>query len=453
MNDILWTILLLSVPGLPLLLAFPALHSRIPWFRYFAILPAAIVVALPVTYTVELSWFLFDAGLGVDGVSRLLLGVSALLWFVASISFSKEVQASEKQPAHKLMPSIFLLAMAANFGAILAIDLVSFFVFSTLLGYAFYGLLVTGANAGLHNDARRAGRIYLVAMIVADLLIFEVLLITAFATGDTAFAAVHQGMAQSDYLTLYLWLVVFSFAIKAGIWPLHFWLVVVLRRVTPALAILLCAVPVTIALLGMLRWLPLGQITSPEMGLMLQGIGVLAVSYAVILMLFGLLKNRQKKLVVIHALVLIGGLFTVAIGTGLADAAVWNQYGNGLYYFIAGFGFFAVILFAITTGLQSTNNHSATTAVQADASTEWFEHWSASIVSWVGDVSDHAIPRWRSQWLAKMHHLLLLFDHLQSVMSVNERSLRVWSLAITLFLLLAVVLIFILMFSGISVTS
>jgi hypothetical protein len=58
-KDFLSVLLLLSVPGLPLLLAFPALRSRLSWSCYFALLPAVILLALPTTVSVDLPWLLF----------------------------------------------------------------------------------------------------------------------------------------------------------------------------------------------------------------------------------------------------------------------------------------------------------------------------------------------------------------------------------------------------------
>jgi len=446
-------LLLMSVPGLPLLMVFPTLRRHVPGFPYVAILPAAIVALLPITYAFELPGLMLNAGLGVDGISRLLLGMSVLLWLLVSILFSKDLSVSLKQPANNLLSSFFLVAMAGNFGAILAIDLVSFFSFSTLLGYALYGLIISGANESTYNATRRAGKIYLVLMIIADVVLFEVLLITALSNDNLRFAAVHQAMAQADASVMYLWLVVFAFAIKAGIWPLHFWLVVVLRRVRPATAILLSAVPVSIAMLGMLRWLPLGEISAPQSGLIIQATGVFAVFYAISLMYFGWQKNRQRKLVVIHALVLAGGLFMFAIGSGLSDAALWHQYGNAMYYFIASLGFASVILLAMTLRVRSGSKHSATTAAPVDAASTWFELWAASLIGWAGKVSAETVPGWRSWWFAKMRYLLLLLHRGQRVITADERLLRVWSLAMTLFLSLAVLITFILVLSGGSAIS
>ncbi len=456
MNETISIILLVSVPGLPLLLAFSALRARLPWFRYGALLPAALVALLPISYSVELPWLLFGSELRIDGVSRLLLGVSVLLWLAAAASFSKASTDSENQltasangsPLVHLNPMFFLLAMAGNFGAILANDVVLFFVSTMLLGYAFYGLLVTTVQGELQVEALRAGRIYLVAMIVADLLLFEVLLIIAFVTDNLSFAAVHQDIVQSDSSSLYLWLVLLGFALKAGIWPLHFWLLVVLRRVRPALALLLCAVPLSMALLGMLRWLPLGEISTPETALVVQSAGVIAVLYAIGFGLLSWSKKESKNTVALYSIVLISGLFIMAIGTGLSDAATWDRYENSLYVLLAILILASAVLLALTmlTSSKSSGQTSSSTSTErTDADSAWFERWATSTVYWVANICNNKLPKWQNGWLENTRYLWLQCCRGKKVMKVYEHYLRGWSLAMTLFLSLTVTISFIVM--------
>ena len=217
MSDILCVLLLLSVPGLPLLLVFPALHSRLSRPYYFAMLPAVILLVLPATASVDLPWLLFGTKLGLDGSFRWLLAMSVLLWvFAASL-----LQPLKDLATNNRLISFFLLTLAGSLGTILATGLVGFFVFSSLMGYAFYGLLVSAGG----DTTRRGGRVYLVLLIVADLALFEAMLIAAATTtGDLTFDSVYLAMAMSDSPDLFLLMVLVGFALKAGVWPLNFWL-------------------------------------------------------------------------------------------------------------------------------------------------------------------------------------------------------------------------------------
>ncbi|MFV9615063.1 MAG: proton-conducting transporter membrane subunit [Gammaproteobacteria bacterium] len=431
MNDILSVLLLLSVPGLPLLLAFPALHSRLSWSCYLALLPALILLVLPTDVSVDLPWLLFGTELGLDGTYRWLIGMSVLLWiFAASL-----LQPLKDPAANNRLISFFMLTLAGNLGTILATGLVGFFVFSTLMGYGFYGLLVSAGG----DTARRGGRGYLVLLILADLALFEGLLIAAATTGDLAFDSVHLAMAQSDSPGLFLLMVLAGFALKAGVWPLHFWLPLVYRSSQPVVALLLPVVPITLAMLGTVRWLPLGEFSSPGLGLIIQAIGVAAMLYAI---LTGL-KKAQLKTLPVHAIILVTGLFFTAIGVGLADHAAWNRYGNWALYFITSLGLGMAVLITVSGWLQAKQHYPAITAKQVEDFSLWFERWPGIIVAWTGKAGFVTLPRWRAWWLAKVRRLWLFICALQSMLDASERTLQRWTFAITLFLLLGIAVVFV----------
>ena len=432
MNTTLSAILLLSVPGYPLLLAFPALRSCLPapWPCYIALLPAVILLAVPMAFSVDLPWLLFGTGLGIGEASRWLLAMSVVLWAAAATL----LQVPTGQSADNRLTTFFLLTLAGNLGAILATDLVGFFAFSTLMGYGFYGLLVNGGN----QAARRAGRVYLGLLILADLALFEALLIAAATTENLGFGGVRQAMAQSASPSLYLSMVLVGFALKAGVWPLHFWLLPAFRTARPAVALLLGAVPVAIGLLGAVHWLPLGEITSPDLGLIIQGLGVVAMLYAVVA---GLMRS-QLKLLPAYAAIVATGLFVTVLGAGLADPAVWNRYGNLAHFFIVSLGFG---LAALTIGigwLEARKPYSDAPAKRADDSNPWFERWPDAVVCWAGQTGFDTLPRLRDSWLAKVGRLWQVRAW-QRILDGGERSLQRWTFAITLFLLLGIVVAFV----------
>ena len=429
-NNVLSTFLLLTVPVFPLLLAFPALRSRLSWPCHIALLPAVILLAFPAVFSIEMPWLLFGTGLGIDGMSRLLLTMSVVLW-VAAASF---LQVPKDQPADDRLTTFFLLTLAANLGTILATDLVGFFAFSTLMGYGFYGLLVVRGDEG----SRRAGRVYLGLLILADLALFEALLIAAVTTRDLGFESVRQAMAQSSSSGLYLSMVLVGFAAKAGVWPLHFWLPLTLRSSRPAVALLLGGVPVAIGLLGAVRWLPFGEITSPDLGLIIQGLGVVAMLYAIPA---GVIR-AQLKLIPAYAAIFATGLFATAPGAGLADPAAWNRYGNLAYLFIVSLGIGLAVLATAIWWLEARYHYPAIPAKQTDDSSMWFERWCGLAVRWAWQMGFDTLHRLRASWLTKMDRLWQVRAW-QKVLDGSERSLQRWTLAITLFLLLGIVVAFV----------
>ncbi len=429
MNTTLIAFLLILTPLLPLLLAFPALRSRIFWPCHVALLPALILVTVPAGVSVELPWLLFGSGLGIDGAARLFLAMSVLLWAAAATL----LHTVKGKTVDDRLTTFFLLTLGGNLGAILATDLVFFFAFLALMGYAFYGLLVAGGGEG----TRRAARVYLVLLILSDLALFEALLIAAAMTEDMGFEAVRQAMAESPLSGLYLLMVLAGFAARAAIWPLHFWLPRVFRSTRPALALLLAGVPVAVALLGIVRWLPLGEITTPVLGLSLQALGIAAILYA----FFAGLKRIQLKVLPAYAVILATGLFAIAVGMGLADPAAWKRYGNLVYFFIAYLGFGMAVLIAIIGWLQAKVHYPVTSEKQADDSCLWFERWFEALLRWATQLGVDTLPRLRAACLTKAA-LLRHTCGWQKILDASERALQRWCFAITLFLLLAMVFIF-----------
>ncbi len=432
MNTVLSALLLILAPLLPLLLAFPALRSRLPRPCYIALLPALILLIVSPPVSIDLPWLLLGTGLGIDdGAGRLLLAMSVLVWAAAA----GLLHSANDKPADERLTSCFLLTLAGHLGAILATDLVGFFTFSVLMGYGFYALLVTGGDEGI----RRAARVYLVCLILADLALFEALLIAAATAKDLGFETVRQAMAQSASPGLYLSMVLAGFALKAGAWPLHVWLLPAFRSSRPAVALLLGAVPVAIALLGLVRWLPLGEVRLPALGLIIQGMGVAAMLYAI---LAGIKRTPLTRLPACAA-IFVTGLFTTTLGAGLGDPAAWSRYGHLAYFLILLLGLGVAALVAAGRWLQAGPHSPAIPRKPVDASVAWFERWPGAVTRWATQLGADTLPRLRAAWLAKVGGCRRQIRAWQRTLDSGERFLRRWAHAITLFLLLGIVIVFV----------
>jgi len=91
MNGVMSASLLVTALGLPLVLAFPALHRRLPWPVHLALLPAVALVFIPVNFWIELPWFQLGAGLGLNAQSRWWLAISVMVWaLVATFLFTAD---------------------------------------------------------------------------------------------------------------------------------------------------------------------------------------------------------------------------------------------------------------------------------------------------------------------------------------------------------------------------
>jgi len=325
----------------PLLLAIPALHKRLPFPCHLAILPALLLVVLFTDATVTMPWLLLGSGLVIDGGVRWILAMSVSVWLMAATV----MKGSKHAPVSDHMTTLFLLTLAGNMGTLLASDLMSFFSFSVLMGYGLYGLLIYGGDQQVH----RAGRIYLICLILADLALFEALLLAASTTGDLRFEVVQQVMGEASFVQLYLAMVLAGFTLKAGIWPFSLWLTSAFNAASLSRSLLLGAVPVAMALLGAARWLPVGEYSFSTLGMIIQMMGGLAVLYAA----FRFFTYPYMKLFPAYGAIVDSGIFVAMLGVGLSYPATWHEYEYLIHPYIAALGIFLALLSVIISRLQS----------------------------------------------------------------------------------------------------
>ena len=181
MNDVLAALVLLSVPGLPLLLAVALMSGPLrrgamvlaPW----AALPALVVSSsLPAGFTAELPWLLLGTQLVLDDTATIFLFFTGLLWLTAAVYTTGDFSGRSSRTRFF---GWFLLAMAGNLGLILAGDLIVFYSFFALMSFASYGLVVHERTL----EALRAGRVYIVLVVVGELLLFAAFALAALAAG------------------------------------------------------------------------------------------------------------------------------------------------------------------------------------------------------------------------------------------------------------------------------
>lgn len=406
----------------PLLLAIPALHSRLPLPRHIAILPAALLVVMPGDTSQLLPWLLFGTELAIDAETRWILVMSVIIWLVvATVS-----KASLSVSGHDRSTPLFMLTLAGNLGVILAADLVGFFFFATLMGYGFYGLLVYGGDVA----SRRAARLYIIFLIIADLALFEALLLAAFMTQELQFSAVRQTTVAEP---VYQWLVLAGFVLKAGVWPFHLWLSATFKSAPRSATLLLGGVPVAMALLGLMRWLPLGESDFYGLGTVCQVTGVVALLYG---MLRIYIRLEMKKLPAWGLVAATGGGVAL-LGTGLVHPDFWHQYQSLAYPVIAALGFLSALVVSVIGWLEE-HQPAAANVQQVGA----LSHWAARRGCLVRQSVAKRLAEFQSQVVSFQTQLVALRQGIgqwQSLLDDAERCMRRWPAAITLLLLLAIV--------------
>lgn len=299
---------LLATAGLaPLLLAALARWGRLWWTPALAPLPAlAAALLAPDGARLEIPWLLLGCVLGLDATGRLFLGFSALLWFAAGVYAAWE-PGSRQLPGTGRFRVFFLLAMGGNLWLILAQDLVSFYTGFALMGLSSYGLVIH------HGDRRalRAGRVYLTMTLLGELALFCALVLIAAQTGTLS-----PGPEQLvDLRDLTIGLLLLGLAIKAGLVPLHVWLPLAHPAAPVPASAVLSGAMIKVALLGWLRYLPLGQVALPDWGLLLILVGLITLFFAIPI---GLVQS-DPKVILAYSSVSKMGFLSLILGLILLE--------------------------------------------------------------------------------------------------------------------------------------
>ena len=262
---------------------------------------------------------------------------------------------------------------------------------------------------------------------------FEALLIIASVTEQLDYDAVRVAIAGSSLSQLYVAIVLLGFSLKAGFWPLHFWLLLAFRSARPPAVILLVGVPVTIGLLGIVRWLPVGYVTLTAAGMIIQALGGIALLYAI----FSALIRRQLKAFSAYVTIFVTGLFSTALGTGLRDPAVWNQYAYLIPIYIISLGVGLALLTISIHRYEARNSSQVNQQKQTDKISSWFQGWSSVIVQYCNVIGLEFLPRLRASCLVIIESIVQI-DAWKKALQTGEYVLQHWSLAVAFFLLLVI---------------
>lgn len=307
----IYRVLILAVFGLPLALATGLSikgwqHTIIrlaPW----SAIPALVAVAwIRPEQTVSIPWLLLEIHLALDATGRIFLFFTAVLWLLAGI-YAQSYLSSDAKRTQFLF--FYLLSMSGNLGLIIAHDVISFYVFFGLMSFASYGLVVHNGDA----EALRAGRIYMILVVIGEVLLFTALLWQTQAVGSLLLSEFSSVKPSG----MFVGLVLIGFGIKAGALPVHVWLPLAHPAApTPASAVL-SGTMIKAGLLGWLRFLPIGQLAMPQWGTLCIIAGLLAAYYAVAVGL----TQRNPKAVLAYSSISQMGLMTVGIGLAVG----WPQ--------------------------------------------------------------------------------------------------------------------------------
>jgi hydrogenase-4 component B len=319
------TLLLLLVPGLPLLMAGLSLvlarPARLLWLGAVPGLAAALW--LPAGAAVAVPGVLLGVGLRLDGPGAVFLGLAGGLWVAAGAYAGAYLGGG---PRERSFGVFWNLVLAGTMGAMVAADAATFYVAFALLSLAAWVLVVHDGT----EAAARAGRVYLVLAVLGEVCLLMGLLIASTAAqsleiGDmrAALAGPLAGTPLGGWAVLAL---VLGFGLKAGLVPVHVWLPLAHAAApVPASAVLSGAI-VKAGIVGLIRFLP-GDGALAGWGAALTGLGLLTAWWGI---LAGL-PQRHPKAVLAYSTMSQMGLIVALLGAGLAAGTAAAQDAAALY--------------------------------------------------------------------------------------------------------------------------
>lgn len=301
--------LLVAAPVLPLLAA--ALAMAVPSRLSMLGLALAALPALGAGLTaggaaVDLPGFMFGARLGLAPDVAPLLAAVALLWGAAALHGRSEIADAPDSRRYK---ACFGLAMAGQFAVLLARDMPSFYAGFAALGFAAYGLVAHKGTA----EALRAGRVYIVFVVLGELALFAAFVLIA--AGQPGLAPpVETGRAPP---VLAWWLLLFGFGVKAGLVPLHMWLPLAHPVAPVPASAALSGATLKAGLIGLLVYAPATLAAPPLYGEAMVGLGLTGAFGAALLGA----TQPNPKVVLAYSSVSQMGLALAVLGAAAAGLA------------------------------------------------------------------------------------------------------------------------------------
>jgi len=347
--------LLLGVILFPLLLALlllsparPMVLRLAPW----APLPALLLALMgPPELHAEIPWLLLGTRLGLDETGRLFLLFTALIWLVAGL-YARVWLAADARRAR--FAGFFLVVQAGNLGVCLAQGAAGFYFFFALMTFAAYGLVIHAGD----KAARRAGRVYLALAVVGEVLILSGLLLLVDAWGNAYLLDFRHAGPLPAQLAPAAWCLLLGFGVKAGLPLLHYALPLVYSAAPAPAAAVLAGAMLKAGLLGWLRFLPLGELALPDVGMSLMVLGAIAMFAAAAIGL----TQRQAAALLAYSSISQMGYFLLALGAALRVPALWPALAPALLLYAV---HHALAKSALFLGLGMARRYGATRSILA----------------------------------------------------------------------------------------
>ncbi len=243
---------------------------------------------------------------GVDGVGVAFGVLFVVLWGVSGLYAALTVRGRDRTRLF----AYFIPAAAGGIGVAFAADAVSFYLCFALMALASWGLVAFERT----GEARRAGAIYLTATVIGEALLLAALMVLASEAGTIELEALRGAWATVSHADTVFVLVVAAFALKLGAFPASGVLPLTYAHAPAGAAAALAGATVKVGVLGLVRLLPLGELSASGWSTALIVLGLASAFGAALL---GVLTTTPRA-VLGYSSASQMGLVLIGIGAGLA---------------------------------------------------------------------------------------------------------------------------------------
>jgi formate hydrogenlyase subunit 3/multisubunit Na+/H+ antiporter MnhD subunit len=219
-NNILLTLTWLTPLLYGLLLLWRRNERLAVWAPATAVPALLTLIVVPLDALLVYDWLLLAAQIKFDQTAYIFLLFTAVLWFLSAL-FAVGYMAND--PRRPQFFGFFLLAMAGNFGLIIAGDMVGYYLWFAVMSFASYGLVVHTGD----REARDAGQVYMILVIIGEVILFAGLALLYFGAVDPDIADIERvgdytalafAAPGQEPVTNFIALLLFvGFGIKAGV--------------------------------------------------------------------------------------------------------------------------------------------------------------------------------------------------------------------------------------------
>ena len=163
----------------------------------------------------------FGLTLKADGFRMLYSCIAAFMWMMSGFFTPDYMRHGHARTRYSFFN---LMTLGATLGVFLSDDLYTTFVFFEIMSFTSYVWVAQEETEG----ALKAAGTYLAVAVIGGLTTLMGLFLLHFHLGTLSFDGIHEALKTYEpgvnALTVPTWLVLFGFAAKAGLFPLHIWL-------------------------------------------------------------------------------------------------------------------------------------------------------------------------------------------------------------------------------------